>query len=37
MSHHLVAPGAYGVDNLGAFVSIGNLEFLLQENGSLLI
>jgi hypothetical protein len=37
MGHHLIATGTYGVDDLGAFVSIGNFEFLLQENGGLLI
>lgn len=37
MCHHLIATGAYGVDDLGAFVSVGHFEFLLQENGSLLI
>ena len=35
--HHLVSTGTYGVDDLGTFVSTGNLEFLLQENRSLLI
>jgi hypothetical protein len=35
--HHLVTASTYGVDDLGAFVSIGNFKFLLQENGSLLI
>lgn len=37
MCHHLVATGAYGVDNLGTFVGIGYFKFLLQENGGLLI
>lgn len=37
MRHHLVATGTYGVDDLGAFISIGHFEFLLQENGSLLV
>jgi len=37
MCHHLVATGTYGVDDLGAFVRIGNFKFLLQENRSLLI
>ena len=37
MCHHLVATGTYGIDDLGAFVSISNLEFLLQEDGGLLI
>lgn len=37
MCHHLVPTGTYGVDDLGAFVSIGNFKFLLQENGGLLI
>jgi len=35
--HHLITTGTYGVDDLGAFVSIGDFKFLLQENGSLLI
>jgi hypothetical protein len=37
MCHHLVATGTYGIDDLGTFVSIGHFEFLLQENGSLLV
>jgi len=37
MSHHLVATGTYGIDYLDAFVSIGNFEFLLEENRSLLV
>ena len=37
MGHHFVATGAYGVDDLCALVSIGDLKFLLQENRSLLI
>lgn len=37
MGHHLVTTRTYGVDDLGTFVSIGNFEFLLQENRSLLI
>lgn len=35
--HHLISTGAYGVYDLGTFVSIGNFKFLLQENGGLLI
>ena len=37
MGHHFVATGTYGVDDLCSFVSIGDFEFLLQENRSLLI
>jgi hypothetical protein len=37
MSHHFEAIGANCVDNLGAFFGFGNLEFLLQENGCLLV
>jgi len=29
MSHHLVPAGTYGVDDFGAFVTIGDFEFLL--------
>ena len=37
MCHHLIATGTYGIDDLSTFVSVSNFEFLLQENGSLLI
>ena len=37
MCHHLVATGTYGVNDLGAFISIGNFKLLLQENRGLLI
>ena len=37
MCHHLVATGADGIDDLGAFVSISNFKLLLQEDGGLLV
>ena len=37
MSHHLKAPSTDSVDDLRTFFGIGDLELLLQENGSLLI
>jgi len=37
MGHHLVPAGTYGVDDFGAFVAVSDFEFLLQEDGSLLV
>ena len=32
MSHHLKTSGTDRIENLGAFLEIGDLELLLQEN-----
>ena len=37
VSHHLKAPHTNRIDNLGSFIHIGNLEFLLKKDRSLLI
>lgn len=37
MSHHLITTSADGIHDLGSLVCVSDLEFLLQENGRLLI
>lgn len=37
MSHHLETSCAYSVDNLGTFLDVSDLEFLLEEDGRLLV
>lgn len=37
MSHHLVALGADGVNYFDPFVFVDDFQFLLQEDGCLLI
>jgi hypothetical protein len=37
MGHHLETPGTNRIDNLGAFVEVRDLQFLLEKNGRLLI
>lgn len=37
VGHHFKAASAYGIDNFGTFLDIGDLELLLKENRSLLV
>src|SRR5712672_1318656 len=37
VSHHLKSLSTYSVNDLGTFIRIGNLEFLLEKYGRLLV
>lgn len=37
MSHHFESLRAYSIDDPPAFLEVGDLEFLLEEDGRLLI
>jgi hypothetical protein len=37
MGHHLESPSAYRVNDLGSLFQVSNFEFLLKENGRLLV
>ncbi len=37
MSHHFKAPRTYSVDDFASLLGVGDLEFLLKEDGSLLV
>ena len=37
MSHHFKSAGAYSIDDLASFVNVGDLQLLLEKNGSLLV
>jgi hypothetical protein len=37
VGHHFETTSAYSVNDLAPFFGIGNLEFLLKENGRLLV